>query len=685
MSTPWLQPSVFDSYFGTRDIWGRDRASLARDTPQPQNVAPDQSGRGLAYAFAWQLQSRITTQPLGFRSGDEAKALDSIFSLFAFARERVESAGPPAAQTAEIIWWMLNRDVRPFTARWHRAKEKGLLAVEDVARRFRAELETLRSALVNWARLLRVVSAGPAGNVASLEPLSIPQPSATPMTPRKAPCAQDGMVAPTPNDDAFTKMVAAEEESIQQWRAATGREKDALCGIALSGGGIRSATFCLGVLRQLALHIDVFGTDYISTVSGGGYLGTLIAMAYGSGICAENRKRGPLGRDAGRDIGAEVVAWLRSRGRAIQADGAFIASIAGGLIGIENKDAASEYRRRLREGWILTEKPRENGLGKMVLGSDKDSPSTKALTAVAPLQLWNMALNATNPGPQLGVALRGRTCDLYTVSRVGAESRLLGYAEKQAMAVDAAMAISAAACAPTTDEDTSSWVLRIASLAGANLGRWVDHTSGASHAPSWTDRLLSLLGKSEASEGSAFLSDGGHIENLGLYQLLRRRCACILAIDGEEDPKMTFSSLMKLQHLVRVEQGITLDIDVTDLATDQHGKSDSHFTMIPIEYPKLPLPNGTTVPAERGSLVYVKLSLTGDEPQYLRAYKADHPEFPHHSTVRQQSFDDRMFEAYLALGEHVGAQLVSKTWCGKEPETAFSAWITQLAARFADA
>ena len=46
-----------------------------------------------------------------------------------------------------------------------------------------------------------------------------------------------------------------------------------LVGLALSGGGIRSATFNLGVLQALAKLKILRHVDYLSTVSGGGYIG----------------------------------------------------------------------------------------------------------------------------------------------------------------------------------------------------------------------------------------------------------------------------------------------------------------------------------------------------------------------------------------------------------------------------
>jgi predicted acylesterase/phospholipase RssA len=49
--------------------------------------------------------------------------------------------------------------------------------------------------------------------------------------------------------------------------------RDSLIGLAFSGGGIRSATFNLGILQALACSRLLGAFDYLSTVSGGGYIG----------------------------------------------------------------------------------------------------------------------------------------------------------------------------------------------------------------------------------------------------------------------------------------------------------------------------------------------------------------------------------------------------------------------------
>ena len=67
------------------------------------------------------------------------------------------------------------------------------------------------------------------------------------------------------------EVVAAERAYIEAWRHETGRTNGRrLTGLALSGGGIRSAVFCLGVLQALAKHNVLKNFDYLSTVPAAG-------------------------------------------------------------------------------------------------------------------------------------------------------------------------------------------------------------------------------------------------------------------------------------------------------------------------------------------------------------------------------------------------------------------------------
>src|ERR1035438_7232655 len=88
------------------------------------------------------------------------------------------------------------------------------------------------------------------------------------------------MYPPAPDQSAdFLKVFDEERQRIKAWRKNRGVPEDDgdgrldLIGLAFSGGGIRSATFNLGVLQALAKLEILRYVDYLSTVSGGGYIG----------------------------------------------------------------------------------------------------------------------------------------------------------------------------------------------------------------------------------------------------------------------------------------------------------------------------------------------------------------------------------------------------------------------------
>jgi predicted acylesterase/phospholipase RssA len=76
------------------------------------------------------------------------------------------------------------------------------------------------------------------------------------------------------------EVLKAEKKELDDLRkgpAGKGRLRDRTAGLAFSGGGIRSATFHLGVLQKLAEYGLLKQFDYLSTVSGGGYIGSWLA------------------------------------------------------------------------------------------------------------------------------------------------------------------------------------------------------------------------------------------------------------------------------------------------------------------------------------------------------------------------------------------------------------------------
>ena len=164
------------------------------------------------------------------------------------------------------------------------------------------------------------------------------------------------------------------------------------------------------------------------------------------------------------------------------------------------------------------------------------------------------------------------------------------------------------------------------------------------------------LGRAMAISGAAanntskyvYLSDGGHFENLGIYELVRRPCRYIIACDGGQDAGFSFEDLGNAIRKCRADHGVEIEIDLNSIRpaaadSDAKPRSKAHCAVGIIHYPDAP----------RAFLVYIKASLTGDEPADVQEYAAFHPEFPHQSTA-DQFFDESQFESYRRLGLHIG-------------------------------
>src|SRR5688500_14479263 len=109
-------------------------------------------------------------------------------------------------------------------------------------------------------------------------------------------------------DEAIRKLVTARREALSG--ADDGRRP---WGLALSGGGIRSATFCLGLMKALAARRQLLKFDLISTVSGGGYIGATLGRLCTEAKSAEEVRA--IERARGAADRARSAWWLRGNGR----------------------------------------------------------------------------------------------------------------------------------------------------------------------------------------------------------------------------------------------------------------------------------------------------------------------------------------------------------------------------------
>jgi len=152
-----------------------------------------------------------------------------------------------------------------------------------------------------------------------------------------------------------------------------------------------------------------------------------------------------------------------------------------------------------------------------------------------------------------------------------------------------------------------------------------------------------LFGAAGEKAGFLNLSDGGHFDNLGIYELVRRRCRVIIASDAECDRDLTFGSLGNVIRICEVDFGTKIEIDVASIRKrPDTGVSASHCAVGKIHYN-----DGT-----EGYLIYMKSSLTANAETAVLEYKASHPDFPHETTA-DQFFSDDQFESYRMLGRSV--------------------------------
>ena len=177
------------------------------------------------------------------------------------------------------------------------------------------------------------------------------------------------------------------------------------------------------------------------------------------------------------------------------------------------------------------------------------------------------------------------------------------------------------------------------------------------------NEMFSLL---DATSQFINVSDGGHIENLGVYELLLRRCEVIIIGEGEADPDGKFEGLSTLMRLAEIDHNIRIEFSdgslermfgkpkrlrsiLNDATSDSIGTANndpekSHYTVGKIHYPAR---EGKEI--ETGYILYLRSTLTGKEDQIIKSYERANAAFPHEATV-DQMFNEGQFEAYRRLG-----------------------------------
>jgi hypothetical protein len=196
-----------------------------------------------------------------------------------------------------------------------------------------------------------------------------------------------------------------------------------------------------------------------------------------------------------------------------------------------------------------------------------------------------------------------------------------------------------------------------------------------------------------------YLSDGGHFEDLGGYELIRRRLPVMVLIDAAADPDYDFEELANLIRKARLD--FNAEINFIDPDTSKHafdramGEVKKHFQPLDKKFfgtldqlrrgkwAAEPAPSGPTrnaffkssIPARLSIrhaalakvtylddpdaisyLILLKPTLIGEEPQDLTNYHSANPAFPQQSTA-EQFFDEAQWESYRRLGQHIAEKV----------------------------
>ncbi len=762
-------------------------------------------------------------------------------------------AFPGCKDFSQITTDMLNTELRPITAKWHRAHQAGILNSKDGANEFRIDLNTLRLKLIDFSEQLQLMAYGeickdkttpPVVNFEELEKCFTPIEFGIP--PDTAGRAN--------NFHDINISEAIEIQARRKHYSINKTEKTDAVGLSLSGGGIRSATFCLGVVQVLSDKKLMKDFDYLSTVSGGGYIGSFITSTlsqkegyeaiskpYGPDtdsirhirqnakyLSAANLKQrwmmvtgalagltlnlsAPIGIIAllafisnytsmlnipsfwlwiaGISGGATIIGiivygiglrfgWGAKAGSSVVAVGAcailialltFLASKGYESLGEITSDnwQAASYLAVLAFATPLIAKfiPIFNSLhaknillkysvilaaiivplvslallytlktvgnlpqistapwlsGKSLLTliiatcsiislclnvnmtglhklyrdqlaktfvENDEKPDDLPLNSVnnshrAPYHLINTTVNLPSSKNR---TLRDRRGDFFIFSKHWCGSAATGYTptgqwKSNGAAVDlsTAMAISGAAVSPQMGPSSVSSLSALMTLLNLRLGYWISNPKIASKkSPGFLCLLREMTGIG-LNENNPWLnlSDGGHIENMGLYELLRRRCKFIVCVDGEADPRSTFEGQLTLVRHAQIDFGVRLEPRLDDIRLDPKSTlSRTHSHLLRIHYPDA----GPGKPEAIGLMLYLKLSLTGDETELLKRYRSISPDFPHESTL-DQFYTEEQFEAYRQLGVHVAEGVFSKALLDENTTpTDVREWFKQLA------
>jgi hypothetical protein len=308
-------------------------------------------------------------------------------------------------------------------------------------------------------------------------------------------------------------------------------------------------------------------------------------------------------------------------------------------------------------------------------------PDPKSVAAAAlarstrPLPIINATLNLVG-GDKL--AWQQRKAESFSMTPLYCGSWSEGYRPSDeygapgGITVGTAVTISGAAANPNRGYSSSLVLSLLMAIFNVRLGAWLGNPNPCGKntyklsGPRQSILLFfaEMFGLTNSHRAFVNLSDGGHFENLGLYEVVLRRCRYVLLSDADADESFSFGDLGNAIRKIRIDFGIDIDferkIEILPNASDKNGL---YCAIARIRYSQI----DRSDPEDDGHLIYIKPSLRGDArkdqvlPYDIYSYGRSSSEFPHESTA-DQWFTESQFESYRALGSHILDQISERPY-----------------------
>ena len=337
---------------------------------------------------------------------------------------------------------------------------------------------------------------------------------------------------------------------------------------------------------------------------------------------------------------------------------AALALLASSTIDVNTFSMHTMYRNRLMRAYLGASRVRQREENPFTGFDPADDLGMHELRGRKPMHVVNMALNLVG-GSEL--AWQERKAASFTATPWHCGSAQIGYRDSEkyggGMSLATAVAISGAAASPNMGYHSSPAVSFLLTLFNVRLGWWLGNPgiAGTSHgtyekvtpALSVSAIVREAFGFTNDASPYVYLSDGGHFENLGLYEMVRRRCRYIVAIDAGQDNSFAFDDLGNAIRKIRIDFGIPIDVNRRFIYP--RGKQAGKYCAIGVIGYRCV---DQTPPAQDGFLLYIKPAFYGSEPVDVYNYGTLNEQFPH-ETTGDQFFSESQFESYRMLGSHI--------------------------------